>query len=143
MHIERDAWSGEGDLTTALIDALGGIEQVAVVRVQDAPASRADTGYNFICNDVFVGFRRRRIVSVRRILGILPVPVIAVRSSLTLGALERRLAVDDRIGEPAYSDEEMVQYLRVERVRAAYQARGTKLVEVVRMYEAQPISDAT
>ncbi len=143
MHIDRDGWSGDGDLTAALIEALRRIEQVAVVRVQDAPASRAETGYNFICNDVFVGFRRRRAVAVGRILGVLPVPVIITRRSLTLGALERRLSADDAIGAADYADEEMIQYLRAERVQGAYQARGTKVVEVVRIYEALPVNEGT
>jgi hypothetical protein len=141
MDIDRGAWSGDGDFTTVLMDALQRIEQVAVVRVQDAPASRAEVGYSFICNDVFVGFRRQRALSVRRVLGVLPVPVVVHRPSLTLAGLERRLSADGTIGAADYRDDGMIQYLRAERVRAAYQARAQKLVEVVRIYEAHAADD--
>ena len=41
----------------------------------------------------------------------------------------------DGIGEADYSDEGMLQYLRTERVVPAYQTRGYKLVELLRIYE--------
>ncbi|MBI4484492.1 MAG: hypothetical protein HY655_00635, partial [Acidobacteria bacterium] len=37
---------------------------------------------------------------------------------------------------PDYSDDGMMQYLRVERIIPPYQTRGYKLVEMVRIYEA-------
>jgi hypothetical protein len=39
------------------------------------------------------------------------------------------------VGEPDYGDEGMLQYLRAERIVPAYQTRGYKLVELVRIYE--------
>ncbi len=142
MEIDREAWSGDGELTAALLEALEAMEEVAVVRVQDAPASRAEAGYAFICNDVFVGFRRRRALVVRRVLRFLPVPALVHAPSLTLGALQERLAESARVGSADYGDEQMIQYLRAERVRGAYQARSQKIVEVVRVFEAHPAAEA-
>jgi hypothetical protein len=40
------------------------------------------------------------------------------------------------VGPPDYADEGMLQYLRSQRIIPAYQTRGYKLVELVRIYEA-------
>jgi hypothetical protein len=53
-----------------------------------------------------------------------------------MAGLERVLAGIPGIGEPDYFDENMLQYLRAERIIAPYQTRGYKLVELVRIYEA-------
>ena len=49
--------------------------------------------------------------------------------------LEAALAGIQDVGEPDYSDETMLQYLRTERIIPPYQTRGYKLVELVRIYE--------
>jgi hypothetical protein len=136
MDIDRSAWSGEGDLTAVLLEALCHFEQVAVVKVLDAPTSRAEAGFNFIGNDVFVGFRRQRGVGIRRYFGLVPLPVIVYRKSLTLDGLATALREVAGVGEPDYADAEMLQYLRTERVIPPYQKRGQKVVEVVRVFEA-------
>ena len=41
----------------------------------------------------------------------------------------------DDVGLPDYADDGMLQYLRTERIVPAYQTRGYKLVELVRIYE--------
>jgi hypothetical protein len=135
IHIDREAWSGDGDFTAALVEKLAGIEQVGFVRVEDAPASRPGPAFNFICNEIYVAFRVQRILAVRRVLDVLPLPAIVHRTSLTLGGLEQLLSAMDGIGPPDYSDARMLQYLRAERQGLAYQARGPKLVEMVRIYE--------
>ena len=135
VRVDRDAWSGEGELTAALVDWLARVEQVAFVRVEDAPASRAETSFNFVCNEIYVAFRIERTVAVRRLLGVLPAPAIVHRKSLTLARLERLLAGVDGIGAPDYSDGRLLQYLRAERIVPAYQTRGPKQVEMVRIYE--------
>jgi hypothetical protein len=137
VQVDRDAWSGEGDLTATLIERLIGIEQVQFVRVEDAPASRAGAGFNFICNEIYVVFRVERTLEMRRTFGVLPLPGIGYRKSLTLGRLEALLAAMTDIGAPDYADTSMLQYLRSERVIPAYQTRGPKHVEVVRIYEAR------
>ena len=138
--IDRSDWSGDGDFTIALLEVIGRFEQIAVVKVQDAPTSRAEAGFNFIGNDVFVGFRVERRMTLRRRLGILPVPAIVRVRSLTLERLATLLEHVEAIGAPGYQDGEMLQYLRAERVAAPYQERGTKIVEVVRIFEAKACS---
>ncbi len=122
--IDRAEWSGDGDLTIALVEVLAGLHQVAVVKVQDAPTSRAEAGFNFIGNDLFVGFRVQRRMTVRRRLGIVPVPAITHVRSLTLEGLAALLEGVEGIGAPGYQDAEMLQYLRAERAVAPYQSRG-------------------
>ncbi len=133
--IQREAWSGDGDLTQLLLGRLASIEQVGFLRVEDAPASRTGPAFNFICNEIYVAFRIRRAVGRRRLLGVLPVPALVLRKSLTLSRLEELLAAAEGIGPADYSDGRMLQYLRSERVPAAYQSHGPKLVEMVRIYE--------
>jgi hypothetical protein len=54
---------------------------------------------------------------------------------MSVVGLERFLAGLPDVGEPDYSDETMLQYLRTERIVPPYQTRGYKLVELVRIYE--------
>ncbi len=136
IQVDRERWSGEGDLTATLLEKLAAIEQVGFVRVEDAPAGHSGAGFNFICNEIYVAFRIERTVRLRRLFGLLPLPVIALRRSLTLGGLQELLAASGDVGPPDYSDAAMLQYLRSGRVAAAYQSRGPKLVEMVRIYEA-------
>jgi hypothetical protein len=138
IDIDRQNWSGEGDLTQAILDAMAEFEQVALLRVEDAPASRVDVAYAFLANEIYVGFRQQRSVVIRRLLGLLPVPWVVVRPSLSLAGLERMLARVTAIGEADYGDDGMLQYLRSERVIPPYQTRGPKLVELVRIYQLSP-----
>jgi hypothetical protein len=55
---------------------------------------------------------------------------------MTLGELAARLGLNDGVGEPDYSDDGLLQYLRTERIAAPHQTRGYKVVEMVRVYEA-------
>ncbi len=137
VQIDRERWSGEGELTARLVERLAGIEQVQFIRVEDAPASRAGTGFNFVCNEIYVAFRLQRTVETRKRFGVLPLPVIGHRRSLTLDRLETLLAGMEDIGVPDYVDTAMLQYLRAERVIPAYQTRGPKVVEMVRIYEVR------
>lgn len=136
IQIDREKWSGEGDLTTALLERLASIEQVGFVRVEDAPAAGSGAGFSFICNEIYVAFRIQRTIHLRRVLGFLPLPGIVLRKSLTLGSLAGLLSAAAGIGPPDYLDAGMLQYLRSERPAAAYQTRGPKLLEMVRIYEA-------
>jgi hypothetical protein len=136
MEVDASGWSGEGEFTKRLIDALGALGVVNRVKVEDAPSSRADAGFSFISNELFVMFESsERIVRTRR-LGIVPRSTTIREKVISLEGLETALSAVDDVGEADYSDEGMLQYLRTERVVPAYQTRGYKLIELVRLYEA-------
>jgi hypothetical protein len=141
MQIETANWSGDGNFTVALVEALKQVESIALLRVEDAPAGRAESGYNLLANEVFVGFRLRRVIVFGRLAG-LPLPRVATRPDMTLSELGERLARVDGIGAADYADRKMLQYLRTERVIQPYQTRGYKLVELVRVYEMTAVFPA-
>ena len=124
MNLETSGWSGEGTFTKLLIDALREFPAVEALRVEDAPASRADTGFSFISNELYVLFASATHTVRRR-----------KEKLMTLGALELALADIPDIGAPDYSDDGMLQYLRTERILQPYQTRSYKLIELVRLYE--------
>jgi len=135
LEVDTSAWSGEGTFTQLLIERLGNVAGVRFVRVEDAPATRSDADYNFISNELYVGFdtteRRDRILR----FGVLPGIRTVTEKAMTLQGLESALAGLEGIGAPDYGDEGMLQYLRAERIIPPYQTRGYKLVEMVRIYE--------
>jgi hypothetical protein len=135
MQIETSNWSGEGVFTHLLVERLQQIEGVALVRVEDAPASRSEADYNFISNEIFVAFATAvRQERVRR-FGFLPASRTITEKAMTVAGLEAALTTLSEVGPPDYSDDGMLQYLRTERVVPPYQTRGYKLVELVRLYE--------
>jgi hypothetical protein len=136
MELDASGWSGEGGFTQLLIDALRGMPAIRAVRVEDAPASRADAAFSFISNELYVTFDvTRRRVPVKR-FGFIPATAEVAERTMTLTALEVALAPMAAIGPPDYADEGMLQYLRTERIIPPYQTRGVKVVEMVRIYEA-------
>ncbi len=137
MPLETDTsnWSGEGVFTQLLIERLGEIDAVRFVKIEDAPATRSEADYNFISNELFVRFATvDRQEPVKR-FGILPSSRTVTGPVMTLAGLATALAAMEDVGEPDYGDEGMLQYLRPERIVPAYQTRGYKLVELVRIYE--------
>jgi hypothetical protein len=136
VELDTSSWSGEGTFTQTLVDRLSEIDEVSFVRVEDARATRSEADYNFISNEIFVGFatavRRERILR----FGFLPAHRSSVEKKMTVAALEQLLTATPAVGAPDYSDEGMLQYLRTERIIPPYQTRGYKLVELVRVYEA-------
>jgi hypothetical protein len=134
--VDSSLWSGEGTFTQVLLDRLQQLDEIAYMRVEDAPASRSEADYNFISNEIFVRFavagggRPGRFALFR--------PRQAPAKMMTVAGLEALLAAVPDIGPPDYSDETMLQYLRTERIIPPYQTRGYKLVELVRLYEAPP-----
>lgn len=136
MEVDTTNWSGEGEFTQILIERLRQLPQLALVRVEDAPASRSDADYNFISNEVFVQFATEIRHERERKWGILPVRHTVETKTMNIPELEAALTADHAIGAPDYSDEGMLQYLRSERIVPPYQTRGYKLVELVRIYEA-------
>ena len=135
FELETSAWSGEGTFTQLLIERLRDVAGVRFVRVEDAPATRSDADYNFISNELYIGFetatRQERITR----FGVLPGVRTVTDKAMTLQGLEAALAGLDGVGAPDYGDEGMLQYLRAERIIPPYQTRGYKLVEMVRLYE--------
>jgi hypothetical protein len=136
MKIDTSNWSGEGAFTQLLIDQLQAVAEIEVVRVEDAPASRSDAGYNFISNEIFVTFAQLSREEPTRRFGFLRGSRTVTSPALTLPGLAAALVAMPGVGEPDYADEGMLQYLRAERVIPPYQTRGYKLVELVRLYEA-------
>ena len=119
MEVDASSWSGEGAFTQSLLDVLKALAAITFLRVEDAPASRSETSYSFVSNEIYVEFGN------------------SVESGGSLAALAQALQKDISIGAPDYADEGMLQYLRTERVVPAYQTRGFKTIEMVRIYELQ------
>ena len=135
MQLDTTRWSGDGDFTARLIEVIRGMPDVALLRVEDAPATRADSAFSFISNELFVAFSStKRTVRARR-FGVIPVVRHVHEKAMSLGTFEEALAAVQGVGPPDYGDERMLQYLRAERVIPPYQTRGVKLVELVRIYE--------
>jgi hypothetical protein len=135
VDINTDSWSGEGAFTQTVIDWLTTVEQVAAVKVEDAPASRSEADYNFISNEIFVTFAQtERQESIKR-LGIFPGTKRVAEKAMALAGLQTLLEATEGIGAADYADGGMIQYLRTERVIPPYQTRGYKLVELLRIYE--------
>ena len=137
MVLETSGWSGDGDFTIELLEILQSVEEIAAIRVEDAPASRSGTGFNFLVNEIFVTFATATREVPGRWLGILPVTRRVEEPRLGLAGLEARLALLEAVGPADYSDDGMLQYLRTQRIVAPYQTRGYKMVEMVRVYEAK------
>jgi hypothetical protein len=134
-EIDTSKWSGEGAFTQLLVDRLRELDEVRLVRVEDAPASRSEADYNFISNEVFVAFSTRERQETSRRFGIIPWTRIVTEKASSVPQLEAALTAMSDVGAPDYADEGMLQYLRAERIVPPYQTRGYKLVELVRIYE--------
>jgi hypothetical protein len=133
MMVDVDRWSGEGPFTQRLLERLRGEPRVAYLRVEDAPASRAEADYNFISNELFVGFVATPLSLADRFRRWVrggarhpPGPALTDLADL--------LARDDQIGTADYQDDGMLQFLRTQRIVPPYQTRGYKMVELVRLY---------
>ena len=135
LELESSAWSGEGTFTQLLIERLRDVDGVRFVRVEDAPATRSDADYNFISNELYVGFETTERQERIKRFGVLPGVRTVTEKAMTLQGLEAALTGVDGVGAPDYGDEGMLQYLRAERIIPPYQTRGYKLVEMVRIYE--------
>ena len=136
MNLDTSKWSGEGVFTQLLIDRLAAVDAIRSVRVEDAPSTRSEADYNFISNEVFVGFATRNRRDPIKRFGFLPGSRTVVEKVMTLHDLEQTLGAIPDIGPPDYGDEGMLQFLRTERIVPPYQTRGYKIVELVRIYEA-------
>jgi hypothetical protein len=135
MQLDTSKWSGEGSFTALIVERLRTLDTIALIRVEDAPASRSEADYNFISNEIFVAFATIVRREPFRRFGILPASRTITEKTMILTGLEEALSGASDIGAPDYSDEGMLQYLRSERIVPPYQTRGYKLVELVRIYE--------
>ncbi len=137
MLVDSEGWSGEGSFTQNVLERLRTVDQVAAMKVEDAPATRSEADYNFIANEIFVTFAtEERREPVKR-LGLIPGTRLTLAKTMTFADLVKLLEESEGIGPADYADEAMIQYLRTERIIPPYQTRGYKLVELVRIYEAK------
>jgi len=137
VEIDVSKWSGEGTFTQTLLERLKTIDELKLVRVEDAPASRSEADYNFMSNEVFVVFETGTRSEPTRRFGLFSGTRDVPYKKMTVADLEARLAAMPDVGSPDYSDDGMLQYLRTERIVPPYQTKGYKLVELVRIYEAK------
>ena len=133
MDIDTSGWTAEGTFTATVIEALKAIEAIARVSVEDAPSSRAEAGYAFVSNEVFVGFRTQTSQETVRRFGIRWRRTVQ-SDRMTLEELGRALGAVESVGQPDYVDAGMLQYLRTERIVPPFQTKGVKIVEMVRIY---------
>lgn len=136
MEVDSTAWSGEGTFTQLVLEKLRRMDDLATIRVEDAPSTRSEADYNFVSNEIFVRFDVRSRKEPARRFGFLPGTRVVTEKALSLADLAGRLASDGEVGPADYTDDGMVQYLRTERVIPPYQTRGYKLVELLRIYES-------
>jgi hypothetical protein len=134
VDVDVSGWSGEGDFTHLVVERLRSEPRIALLRVEDAPASREDAGYMFLSNELFVRprFEPRR-QRVRR-FGFLPGTRRVDVPALALADIEAVLSADPSIGAPDFSDPGLIQYLRTVRIVPPFQSRGYKLIELIRIY---------
>ena len=142
MHVDSSGWSGEGTFTQVVIDRLRAVDKVALVKVEDAPATRSDADYNFIANEIFVTFSTEDTYEPVKIAGLFTSRRRVSAKAMTFDALVKFLEDADGIGPADYADEGMIQYLRTERIIPPYQTKGYKLVELVRIYEARSAAES-
>ena len=134
--VDREGWSGEGDFTQTLVDWLSEQDTLTFVRVEDAPSTRSDVEYNFISNEIFLGFQTRDRVEREHVWGVFPRRRTVTDKLMTISQLESVLNDTSEIPSPDYADDGMIQFLHAQRVIPPYQTKGYKLIELVRIYEA-------
>lgn len=132
IEVHTAGWSGEGEFTQSVLARLRLAPSVRHIRVEDAPSSREEPGYLFISNEVFVGLQPapRRWWPFGR-------QSTRTTSAAGLDMVQGWLEADPSVGRPDFADAGMLQYLRTQRIIPPYQARGYKLVEMVRVYLAR------
>jgi hypothetical protein len=137
VRVDSDGWSGEGAFTQNVLERLRAIEQVAAMKIEDAPSTRSDADYNLIANEIFVTFATSERREPTKHFGIIPGTRRVTEKAMSFERLAKMLEESEGIGPPDYADEGMIQYLRTERIVPPYQTKGYKLVELVRVYEAK------
>jgi hypothetical protein len=142
MVVDSDGWSGEGAFTQNVLERLRAVDEVAAMKIEDAPATRTEADYNFIANEIFVTFRTAERQERTTRLGIFPGTKRVTEKAMTFAGLVKVLEESEGIGPADYADDGMIQYLRTERIIPPYQTKGYKLVELLRIYEASSRDDS-
>jgi hypothetical protein len=137
VHIDSGGWSGEGAFTQNVLERLRTLDEVAAMKIEDAPSTRSDADYNFIANEIFVTFRTAERREPTRRLGLIPGTKRVTEKAMSFEMLMKVLEASEGIGPPDYADEGMIQYLRTERIIPPYQTKGYKIVELLRIYESR------
>ncbi len=137
MPVESGGWSGEGAFTQHVLDRLRGVDEVAALKVEDAPSTRSEADYNFVANEIFVTFATVQRDEPAKLLGTFRTTRRVSVKAMTFDGLVKLLEESEGIGPPDYADEGMIQYLRTERVIPPYQTKGYKLIELLRIYESK------
>jgi hypothetical protein len=137
MDVDSAGWSGEGAFTQNVLERLRAIDQVAAMKIEDAPSTRSDADYNFVANEIFVTFATVERYEPFKLLGAFTTRRRVAVKAMTFTDLVKLLEESEGIGPADYADEGMIQYLRTERIIPPYQTRGYKLVELLRIYEAR------
>jgi hypothetical protein len=137
MDVDSAGWSGEGAFTQNVLERLRAIDQVAAMKIEDAPSTRSDADYNFVANEIFVTFATVERYEPFKLLGAFTTRRRVAAKAMTFTDLVKLLEESEGIGPADYADEGMIQYLRTERIIPPYQTRGYKLVELLRIYEAR------
>src|SRR3979411_1819304 len=102
LELEPSAGSGAAPFTQLLLERLGDGAGVRFVRVEDAPATRSDADYNFISNELYVGFEMRERQERIKRFGLLPGVRTVAEKTMSLQDLETALAGVDGVGAPDY-----------------------------------------
>ena len=89
--LDATAWSGEGTFTQLVIDQLREVGAVRFGRVEDAPATRSEADYNFISNEIYVGFATTDRQEAFKRFGLLPASRTVSEKAMTLAGLESAL----------------------------------------------------
>lgn len=137
MQVDSESWSGEGAFTQNVLERLREVNEVATVKVEDAPATRSEADYNFIANEIFVRFATVDRYEPYKLLGAFTSRRRVTVKAMTFDELVKVLEQSEGIGPADYADTGMIQYLRTERIIPPYQTRGYKLVELLRIYESK------
>ena len=137
MQVDSAGWSGDGAFTQTVLDRLRTIEEIAAMKIEDAPATRSEADYNFIANEIFVTFALIDKHEPFKRFGFLPGTRRVLEKVMTFERLAEVLENSEEIGPPDYADAAMLQYLRTERIIPPYQTKGYKLVELLRIYESK------
>jgi hypothetical protein len=137
MDVDSAGWSGEGAFTQNVLERLRAIDQVAAMKIEDAPSTRSDADYNFVANEILVTFATAERYEPFKLLGAFTTRRRVAVKAMTFTDLVKLLEESEGIGPADYADEGMIQYLRTERIIPPYQTRGYKLVELLRIYEAR------
>jgi hypothetical protein len=137
VHVDSNGWSGEGEFTQSVLERLRAIEQVAAMKIEDAPSTRSEADYNFIANEIFVTFAKVERFESVKLLGAFNTRRRVEAKAMSFDELVKLLEGSEGIGPADYADEGMIQYLRTERIIPPYQTRGYKLVELLRIYESR------